>query len=202
MRIRTATADDAPGLARVHVDTWRTAYRDILPATFLDALSYEARAERWRTNLGQAGPQQFTLVAEDDGSEVVGFAGGGPERDGMPGYDGEIYAVYVLAQHQGRGIGRQLMGVSAHHLMEQGFRAAMLWAMEANRRARSFYEMLGGQLVGRKMMTIADTPQIEVAYGWPDLTMLVNGGKSTTALSTYGADHDLNRSSNSASQRD
>ncbi len=202
MRIRTATAADASGLARVHVDTWRSAYRDILPATFLEALSYEARAERWRTNLGQASPQQFTLVAEDDGGEVVGFAGGGPERDGMPGYDGEIYAVYVLAQHQGRGIGRQLMSVSTRHLMEQGFRATMLWAMEANRRARSFYEMLGGQLVGRKMMTIADTPQIEVAYGWPDLTMLVNAGRSVPTVHGLGVDHDPNRSSNSAPQRD
>ena len=44
MRIRTATADDASGMARVHVDTWRTAYRDILPASVLSALSYEARA--------------------------------------------------------------------------------------------------------------------------------------------------------------
>ena len=92
---------------------------------------------------------------------------------GLPGYDGEIYAVYVLAQHQRRGIGRQLMGVSARHLMDQGFGAAMLWALEANGRARAFYEALGGQLIGRKTKDIADTPQIEVAYGWPDLTMLV-----------------------------
>ena len=65
-------------------------------------------------------------------------------------YDGEIYAVYVLAQQQRRGIGRQLMGVSARHLMDQGFGAAMLWALEANGRARTFYEALGGQLIGRK----------------------------------------------------
>ena len=32
MRIREATPDDVPGIARVHVDTWRTAYVDIVPA--------------------------------------------------------------------------------------------------------------------------------------------------------------------------
>ena len=95
-----------------------------------------------------------------------------PSATGQPGYDGEIYAVYVLAQHQRRGIGRQLMGVSARHLMDQGFGAAMLWALEANRRARTFYEALGGQLIGRKTKDIADTPQIEVAYGWSDLALL------------------------------
>ena len=182
MRIRIATADDAPGMARIHVDTWRTAYRDILPADFLDALSYEARTQRWRDNLAQAGPQQFTLVAQDDSGEVVGFAGGGPERDGTPGYDGEIYAVYVLAQQQRRGIGRQLMGVSARHLMDQGFGAAMLWALEANSRARAFYEALGGLYIGRKTKVIADTPQIEVAYGWPDLVLLVSADKAITTF--------------------
>jgi ribosomal protein S18 acetylase RimI-like enzyme len=176
MLIRAATTDDAPGMARVHVDTWRTAYRDILPAGFLDALSYEARTQRWRENLTQAGPQQFTLVAEDDACELVGFAGGGPERDGTPGYDGEIYAVYVLAQHQRRGIGRQLMVTCARHLANQGFGAAMLWALEANWRARSFYETLGGKLIGRKMKVIGDTPLIEVAYGWPDLAVLGSTG--------------------------
>ena len=164
-------------MARVHVDTWRTAYRDILPAGFLTTLSYEARTQRWRENLAQAGPQQFTLVAEDDAGELVGFAGGGPERDGTPGYDGEIYAVYVLAQHQHRGIGRQLMAACARHLANQQFGAAMLWALEANRRARSFYEALGGKLIGRKTQVIGDTPLIEVAYGWPDLAVLGSIGE-------------------------
>jgi ribosomal protein S18 acetylase RimI-like enzyme len=182
MLIRAATADDTPGMARVHVDTWRTAYRDILPASVLSALSYEVRTERWRENLKQTGSQQFTLVAEDDRGEVVGFAGGGPERDGTPGYDGEIYAVYVLAQHQRLGIGRQLMDVSARHLMDQGFGAAMLWVLEANRRARAFYEALGGQLIGRKTKIVADTPQIEVAYGWPNLALLVSADKAITAF--------------------
>jgi ribosomal protein S18 acetylase RimI-like enzyme len=202
MRVRVASVEDAPGIARVHVDTWRTAYRGILPADFLNALSYEARTQRWCENLARAGPPQFTLVAEDDDGALVGFAGGGSERDGMPGYDGEIYAVYVLNRHQRLGIGRQLMAVSARHLMDQGFGAAMLWALEANGRARAFYEALGGQLIGRKTKDIADTPQIEVAYGWPDLTMLINAGKSAAASWTSGADHDPDRSSNSTSQRD
>ena len=32
MHIREATLDDVPGIARVHVDTWRTTYVDIVPA--------------------------------------------------------------------------------------------------------------------------------------------------------------------------
>lgn len=172
MRIRDVTPDDIETLARVHVDTWRIAYRHIFPASFLAGLSYETRAQRWRERLASAGPHQFTLAAEDDTGALVGFAGGGPERDGTPGYDGEIYAVYVLPTHQRRGIGRQLMLACAQRLAALGFRAVMLWALEENQQARAFYEALGGQLVSRKPEVIGDTPVVEVAYGWKDGSFL------------------------------
>ncbi len=176
MLIRAATFEDIPQMVRVNVDTWRTAYRDILPASLLDGLSYEVREQRWRDSFAQAGPGQFTLVAEDAGgggaASVVGFARGGPERDGTPGYDGEIYAIYVLAEQQHRGTGRQLMAACARHLAAEGFRAAMLWTLEENQRARAFYEALGGQLIGRKATVIGGTPFMEVAYGWPNLNAL------------------------------
>ena len=41
MHIREATLDDVPGIARVHVDTWRTTYPGIVPAEHLAGLSYE-----------------------------------------------------------------------------------------------------------------------------------------------------------------
>ncbi len=186
MLIRAATSDDAAAMARVHVDTWRMAYRDILPADFLDGLSYETREQRWRDSFAQAGPQQFILVVEDaaggaatgSAASLVGFARGGPEREGTPGYDGEIYAIYVLAEHQHRGTGRQLMAACARHLAAEGFRAAMLWTLEENQRARAFYEALGGQLIGRKPVVIGETPLIEVAYGWPNLNALLDDSQS------------------------
>ncbi|NJK75848.1 MAG: GNAT family N-acetyltransferase, partial [Microcoleus sp. SU_5_6] len=41
MIVRAATIDDTPAIARVNADTWRTAYRNIIPADFLANLSYE-----------------------------------------------------------------------------------------------------------------------------------------------------------------
>ncbi len=174
MYIRDVTPGDGEALARVHVDTWRSAYRHIFPASFLAGLSYETRAQRWRERLASSAPHQFTLAAEDETGALVGFAGGGPERDGTPGYDGEIYAVYVLPTHHHRGIGRQLMMAGAQRLAALGFRAVMLWVLEENQQARAFYEALGGQPVGRKSAVIGETPVVEVAYGWEDVTSLCN----------------------------
>ncbi len=55
MRIREATPDDIPGIARVHVDTWRTAYLGIVPAEHLAGLSYERSEARWREHAVQRG---------------------------------------------------------------------------------------------------------------------------------------------------
>jgi hypothetical protein len=47
MLIRRATLEDAAAIARVRVDTWRTAYRGIVPDEFLDNMSYEGNESRW-----------------------------------------------------------------------------------------------------------------------------------------------------------
>jgi len=45
MIIRKAKLDDATGIAKVHVDSWRTTYKGIIPDDFLNNLSYEQRTE-------------------------------------------------------------------------------------------------------------------------------------------------------------
>ena len=169
MRIRQATLDDIPGIARVHVDTWRTAYVDIVPAAHLAGLSYEQRESRWREILIPMGDLRCHFVAENDSGQIVGIATGGPERDGMPGYDGEIFGLYVLAAYQSQGIGRALLQTVAQRLAADRFKAMILWVLKDNLQARAFYETMGGAPAGEKMITIGGTELIEVAYGWPDL---------------------------------
>ncbi|MEH2335623.1 hypothetical protein [Nostoc sp.] len=41
MVIREANLADAPTIARVHVNAWRTTYSNLMPAKFLADLSYE-----------------------------------------------------------------------------------------------------------------------------------------------------------------
>ena len=49
--IRAATIDDALALAHVEVARWQIAYRDLLPHSYLQALSIHDKAAQWRTNL-------------------------------------------------------------------------------------------------------------------------------------------------------
>ena len=49
--VRSAELDDATAIARVHVATWRSAYRGLLPDEFLASLSQSHYEERWRRSL-------------------------------------------------------------------------------------------------------------------------------------------------------
>jgi GNAT superfamily N-acetyltransferase len=176
MDIRIARPDDIAQLARIHVDTWRSTYAGIVAAATLAALSYEQRAAQWTRTLAITQPGCAVYVAADGGGQVVGFASCGPEREGHPIYTGELYAIYLLSQIQGAGLGRLLVQACARHLQAAGLAALRLWVLAANPN-RSFYEALGGQPAGAKMITIGEQELSEVAYGWRDLRPLIAGGR-------------------------
>ncbi|PJF23158.1 MAG: GNAT family N-acetyltransferase [Phototrophicales bacterium] len=168
MRIRPAKWDDAAGIARMHVSSWQTSYPGIIPQHFLDTLSVERRTESWQHILSDENTE-VVLVAEADDGEILGFVSGGKERESVPGYDGELYAIYLLKDAQGKGIGYQLFKKFVKALTERGYNNMVLWVFRDNRVARQFYENLGGQLLAQKTLTIAQKDVVEVAHGWKDI---------------------------------
>jgi ribosomal protein S18 acetylase RimI-like enzyme len=170
--IREATPEDASGIARVHVDSWRTTYRGMMPDQLLDNLSYESRAHRWEQILSDPAGAGFTYVAQDRSGQIVGFASGGPDRDEDPRYQGELWAIYLLEEYQGRGIGRRLTQAVARRLADMGMHSMIVWVL-ADNPARRFYEALGGQYVGERDIEINGAKLREVAYGWADTSHLL-----------------------------
>ena len=143
--IRPAIPADAADLARVHVASWRAAYRGIMPDPALDALSVAAFETRWNQILGQA--PRVNLVAEVDG-QVVGFASIGPSRDAdaAPLRIAELYGLYLDPKSWGRGVGYALWNAALQRLRVEEYAEVMLWVLEANTRARTFYERVGFHL--------------------------------------------------------
>jgi ribosomal protein S18 acetylase RimI-like enzyme len=94
VKIRPARTDDAPAIARVHVDSWRSAYQELVPQSYLQGLSYQRREERFRDALA-SGAEETYVVELDQG--IVGFLTLGAARD--PDLDasrtGEIWGIYI-----------------------------------------------------------------------------------------------------------
>ena len=173
MRIREASPTDVPAIARVHVDSWRTTYRGIVPDEALAGLSYADREAMWTKIFADTTARGFRYVAEDDTGEIVGFAAGGPEPTGDPQYTCQLYAVYLLEASQGHGVGRQLVQAVAQDLKRHGFGSMLVWVAAANP-ARRFYEALGGKQLRTRFATIGGVDVEEVAYGWPNITTLLH----------------------------
>ncbi len=136
--VRTATAGDAEGIARVQELGWQSAYRHVFPVEELDRGGF-IQVESWRERLDVPPAGWTTLVAEHHGV-VVGFAAVGPSRDeqGL----GELYAIYVEPSAWSTGIGRALLERAEDQLRAE-YDEATLWVLEDNPRAREFYERAG-----------------------------------------------------------
>ncbi len=173
MIIREACIDDAVGIAKVHVDSWRTTYAGIVPDEFLANMSYDRREEQWFNELNNPTTNRmFTYVAENDLQQVIGFVNGGPERNSDPIYKGELYAIYILKHYQGQGIGYRLTKTLMERLLQAGMNSMLLWVL-ADNPARHFYEALGGQQVKKNQIEIGEVKLDEVAYGWLDISIIL-----------------------------
>lgn len=171
MRIREAVPADAEAIARVTVDTWRTAYKGIIRQSVLDNLSYADKLADWQQILAETGGPCSTFVAEDTDGRVVGFAFAGSERTGDPTYTGQLIAIYILAKYQRHGTGRRLVGAVAARLLDQGHASMLVWVL-ADNPCRRFYEALGAERLHDGILSIGGDGLVEVAYGWQDLRAL------------------------------
>lgn len=174
MIIRHGRTEDIPGIAKVHVDSWKTTYRGIVPDSYLSSLDIEEREESWKQIFAAGFAESVLLAAENEQGEVVGFASGGRERTGKYPYSGELYAIYLLEEYQRRGIGRKLFSELASRLIDKGYSSMLVWVL-ADNPCRPFYESFHPVQVDEETIEIGGTPLQEIAFAWSDITGLAAG---------------------------
>jgi len=180
MRIREAELRDAAAMARVMVDSFRSAHRDHIPEESLMKLTYEESERNWARTLselsGSTESMECIFVAENDAGDLIGVAMGGPEGTKHPLYTGEVYVLYLLPSYHRQGIGRQLTGHVVERLAQQDMHSLLIRVLKANAPARRFYEALGGQLVLEEQIEEDGVVLEQVAYGWLDVSELLSRG--------------------------
>lgn len=142
------TDDEIRGKAFVHWRSWHEAYRGIVDSEYLDKLTLEKCEEiafRWRDSI---------LVATDSGN-VVGFAGYGKCNDADLPDAGELFALYVLPEYYGTGLGRRLTDVALSNLNQAKI---ALWVLKENPRAIRFYEKYGFRADGSEKTVKLGSP--------------------------------------------
>lgn len=166
MKIRPAVLTDARSIAHVHVASWRAAYAGVVPQAHLDSLDEAHFTEQWEHWITSETSATF-CVAEVDG-DLCGFAAAGPIRKLISFYDAELYAIYLLPEMQGQGIGRGLFDYIADELVAQKRHHLLLWSLRDNP-STGFYRRLGGEAVAEDVCEIGGEVLPTVAFGWTDI---------------------------------
>lgn len=126
--------------ALVHAQTWRETYDGMLPRRVVDAIT-----PVFVLDLARRHPFDTVLLALA-GDRVAGYAEYQPS---LPSSDdaAEVYALYVLREYQGRGIGRRLFeaAMAATGSPER----IVVWMFRDNTNALGFYEHMGFHATGR-----------------------------------------------------
>ncbi|ATP42408.1 GNAT family N-acetyltransferase [Solibacillus sp. R5-41] len=166
MNIRKATLQDAQGIAKVHVDSWRTTYKGILPQFFLDNLSYDNREVLWKKNI--AVEKNVVLVAENVQGEIIGFADGSTRETNLVANASDLTTIYLLEQYQGQGIGKKLLKEMMESFKERQFQTIYVDVL-ADNKTRYFYENYGAEYVKSVQLTIGGKVVEEAVYVWKDI---------------------------------
>ncbi len=176
--VETAGETDVAEIARVYVETWRTAYAGILSDAALTGMSYRRSAEEWGWVIRQRRDVQPVIVARES-DQVLGMvsvglsrrrdrpSGGRFEASTLALPVGEVFTLYVAPEAQERGIGRRLLAAGFEALAGRNCARAFLWVLRDNP-SRFFYERMGGRTIAERTELLWGRSVPELAYGWDD----------------------------------
>jgi ribosomal protein S18 acetylase RimI-like enzyme len=169
MTLRRAQAADEAAIARLHADSWRTAYRGILRDDFLDDAVVANRRELWKSRFADINRHDQLIFLSEHRHEIQGFACAFLDAD--PEWGTLLDNLHVAPGFKGKGLGRQLMSAVAKHVKRHGLHPVLhLWVYEQNVQARRFYERLGGVITTCVAESAPDGSRVNaLRYAWREL---------------------------------
>jgi len=149
------TKDEIKGKAAVHCQAWKEAYVGLVNQDFLDRRTMEMSLQ----SAQRAFDNGITTLIARDRERVVGFADFGRYRLDDLRDAGEIYAIYILKEYYGKGIGFALMKKALDALSE--YPQTAVWVLTGNERAIRFYKRCGFEFDGQKKEIELGAPATE-----------------------------------------
>ena len=160
--VNKGRASDAEALAKLFADSWRQAYRGIIPHSHLE-LIIDRRGPHWWRKAVRSRDSVVTLTV---GEEIAGYSSYGADRS-RGGERGEIYELYVTPSHQGLGFGEYLFEACRHELDKRKFRGLVVWALADNTMATDFYWRRGGRPFAEVEDRVGGRPIAKIGFVWP-----------------------------------
>jgi ribosomal protein S18 acetylase RimI-like enzyme len=158
--VRFATYADLPQVAHIARVTWDQTYNDtIAPENRREFLERAYKPENLQSSIHAPGHWFYVAEADD---RVVGF-GHFLQRYHPTTPRAELVRLYVLPDHQNKGIGQAILTTGFAALAEAKMEQCFVSVQSSNTNARRFYERHGfkfhqthGQFLGTQIITLVE----------------------------------------------
>ena len=157
INIRLAVLSDASAMAEIHARSWEAAYKDIMPAKYIEKQS-EKRPAQWRNILSQENKKQY--IIEADGKPAGMVCVGEPHHEYTEIFNDdscidssfcELHNIYLHPNYFRCGIGTRAMDFAINKGREANKSNIVLWVFAENIGSIRFYEVCGFSVDGAYM---------------------------------------------------
>ena len=159
--VRRARIADAKALAEVFAQSWRYAYRAIIPHLHLETM-IQRRGPEWWQNAVRAG--ESVLVMEV-GGKLAGYATWGASRT-RGTHQGEIYGSTSCPSIRASVSASTCSRSCRHQLDQRKMKGLIVWALFENTPAINFYWRRGGRPVGKTYDKVGGAKLEKIAFAW------------------------------------
>lgn len=162
MNIEKITRDTAAAASYIYAMSWKIGYKGIIPQPYLDKIPLG----QWADWLGNDNHTHFQAdyLLSDNGDFIATASICEARNEQYRGW-GEIMSIYVLPEQFRKGYGTTLFSYLTDQLQKSGYSKIYLWVLEDNQRARGFYESMGLQTNGdRIVQNIGGKDLAEIRY--------------------------------------
>ena len=146
IKIRRATPEDAPDIARVTAYSWLDSYKGIISQDYLNEKISKDRLD-YSTNKTKAviesTDKYYVATVDDKVEDFVYYEKSSEEEYKDYGY---LEAIYLSKEYKGLGIGKMLFSVAVNGLKEIGYNKFYLHCLTGNK-TLGFYKKYTGRVV-------------------------------------------------------
>ncbi|HBA37709.1 MAG TPA: hypothetical protein DCY94_03215, partial [Firmicutes bacterium] len=152
---------EAEALSHIKRQAWDETYRGIYPDEKIDNFDYDKNRETFIKMINNPDISFFVLMYAD---KIVGYMSTGKSRNPYRDYEQEISVLYILKEHQGKGLGSLLFKIGKGEIFKKGFDRFFISCNRLNYKAQEFYKKLGGIILSDEDLTENGDSQIHFHY--------------------------------------
>ena len=130
--------EDSEEIAKLVIDSWKTAYKGLINQKYLDNLNIEDSKNKWKKQI----EENNDILIYRENNKILGVIKYGESEGDKE--DGEVYILYVKPEEKGNGIGTKLFNTAKQELLKNDYKKMIVWCLDGNKIGEDFYLKSGG----------------------------------------------------------